>query len=156
METLAHLYKPSLSLLTDLYQLTMAYGYWKIGVMDREAVFHLLFRKHPFSGGYAIACGLHEAIGYLKNLKFETSDLEYLATLKGNDDKALFDPAFLEFLRSMKFELDVDAMPEGTVVFANEPMVRVRGSILAAQIVETALLNIINFLTLIATKAARI
>ena len=156
MDTLSQLYKPSLALLTDLYQLTMAYGYWKIGIARREAVFHLLFRKHPFSGGYAIACGLHAAIGYLANLKFEISDLEFLATLKGNDGKALFDPQFLEFLGAMKFDLDVDAMPEGTVVFAHEPMMRVRGPILAAQIVETALLNLINYQTLIATKAARI
>jgi nicotinate phosphoribosyltransferase len=156
METLSHLYKSSLGLLTDLYQLTMAYGYWKVGVGEREAVFHVIFRKNPFGGGYAIACGLHYFIGYLRDLKFEISDLQYLSTLTGNDGKPLFDPAFLEFLRSMKFTLDIDAMPEGTVVFASEPMVRVRGSLLAAQIVETALLNMVNFQTLVATKAARI
>src|SRR5689334_19807747 len=156
METLSQLYKSSLALLTDLYQLTMAYGYWKVGVGDREAVFHLIFRKNPFGGGYAIACGLHYFIGYLRDLKFENSDLEYLATLNGNDGKPLFDSAFLEFLRGMKFTLDIDAIPEGTVVFANEPIVRVRGSLLAAQIVETALLNMVNFQTLVATKAARI
>src|SRR2546423_8928372 len=156
METLSQLYKSSLALLTDLYQLTMAYGYWKVGVGEREAVFHLIFRKNPFGGGYAIACGLHYFIGYLRDLRFEISDLEYLATLTGNDGKPLFDPAFLEFLRSMKFALDIDAVPEGTVVFASEPIVRVRGSLLAAQIIETALLNMVNFQTLIATKAARI
>jgi nicotinate phosphoribosyltransferase len=156
METLSNLYKPSLALLTDLYQLTMAYGYWKIGIGDRQAVFHLLFRKHPFNGGYAIACGLHYAIQFLRDLKFDPTDLEFLATLKGNDGKPLFEPVFLEFLRTVKFQLDVDAVPEGTVIFGNEPILRVRGPILAAQIVETALLNIINFQTLIATKAARI
>ena len=110
METLSQLYKSSLGLLTDLYQLTMAYGYWKVGVGEREAVFHHIFRKNPFGGGYAIACGLHYFIGYLRDLKFEISDLEYLATLTGNDGKPLFDPAFLEFLRSMKFTLDIDAV----------------------------------------------
>src|SRR5438309_8669564 len=103
METLSQLYKPSLALLTDLYQITMAYGYWKVGVGDREAVFHMLFRKNPFAGGYAIACGLHYAIDFFRNFKFEISDLEYLATLKGNDGKALFDPAFVDYLRSLKF-----------------------------------------------------
>src|SRR5881392_2707345 len=142
METLHSLYKPSLALLTDLYQLTMAYGYWKVGVGDREAVFHLLFRKNPFAGGYAIACGLHDAISFLRDLKFEGSDCDYLATLKGNDGKRLFDAAFLEYLREFKFALDVDAVPEGTVVFATEPILRVRGPMLAAQIVETALLNL--------------
>jgi nicotinate phosphoribosyltransferase len=156
METLHKLYKPSLALLTDLYQITMAYGYWKVGIGDREAVFHLLFRKHPFGGGYAIACGLHEAIEFLQSLRFDESDTQYLGTLKGNDNKPLFEPAFLDFLRQMKFMLDVDAIPEGTAVFANEPLLRVRGPILQAQLVETALLNLINFPTLIATKASRI
>jgi nicotinate phosphoribosyltransferase len=156
METLSALYKSSLALLTDLYQLTMAYGYWKLGIGQREAVFHLLFRRHPFNGGYAIACGLENAIEYLQQARFEDSDLEYLATLTGNDGKPLFERSFFDFLRSMKFELDVDAVPEGTVVFSNEPLLRVRGPMLAAQIVETPLLNIINFQTLIATKASRI
>jgi nicotinate phosphoribosyltransferase len=156
MDTLSQLYKPSLALLTDLYQITMAYGYWKIGVADREAVFHLLFRKPPFNGGYAIACGLHAAIDYLEHLKFDSSDVEYLATLKGNDAKPLFDTPFLDYLHHLDFKLDIDAIPEGTVVFAGEPLVRVKGPMLQAQIVETTLLNVINFQTLIATKAARI
>src|SRR4051812_1258010 len=156
MDTLAQLYKPSLALLTDLYQITMAYGYWKVGIADREAVFHVLFRRNPFAGGYAIACGLHYAIDYLRGLKFDDSDVEYLRTLNGNDGRPLFDAAFLDFLRGTKFTLDVDAIPEGTAVFANEPLLRVRGPILQAQIVETALLNMLNFQTLVATKAARI
>ena len=81
----------SLALLTDLYQLTMAYGYWKLGMAERESVFHLAYRKQPFGGGFAIACGLHEAIDYVQRLRFDRSDVEYLATLKGNDGKALFD-----------------------------------------------------------------
>src|SRR5262249_15754954 len=100
MDALSDLYKSSLGLLTDLYQITMAYGYWKVGIAERESVFHVLFRRNPFGGGYAIACGLHYVIDYLRNLKFEDSDVEYLRTLKGNDDRPLFDPAFLDVLKS--------------------------------------------------------
>src|SRR4051812_37558770 len=113
--------RQSLTLLTDLYQLTMAYGYWKQGVAEREAAFHLTFRKLPFAGGYAIACGLHSAIEYLSSLKFSGDDLSYLATLNGNDGKPLFDQGFLDHMREMKFTCDVDAIPEGTAVFAHEP-----------------------------------
>jgi nicotinate phosphoribosyltransferase len=143
-------------LLTDLYELTMAYGYWKEGMHDREAAFHLFFRRNPFAGGFAVACGLGTAIEYLDALRFEREDLEYLATLRGNDDRPLFDDAFLRYLEDFAFRCDVDAVQEGTVVFPHEPLVRVRGPILDAQFVESALLNIINFQTLIATKAARV
>ncbi len=144
------------AILTDLYQLTMAYGYWKSGKADQEAVFHLLFRKHPFQGGFTLCCGLADSIQYLLGFKFEKSDLDYLAQLKGNDGRRLFEPAFLKFLGGLKLRLDVDAIPEGTVVFPQEPLLRVRGSILQAQLVETALLNLLNFQSLIATKAARV
>lgn len=144
------------ALLTDLYQLTMAYGYWRSGRADQEAVFHLLFRRQPFKGGFTIACGLSDAIDYLRGFKFEKSDLEYLASLKGNDGKRLFVPGFLKYLGNLKLDLDVDAIPEGTAVFPQEPLLRVRGSILQGQLVETALLNLLNFQSLIATKAARI
>lgn len=144
------------AILTDLYQLTMAYGYWKAGKPDQEAVFHLLFRKQPFQGGFTLACGLADSIKFLRGFKFEKSDLEYLGTLRGNDRKRLFEPAFLKYLGSLKLRLDVDAIPEGTVVFPQEPLVRVRGPILQAQLVETALLNLLNFQSLIATKAARV
>ena len=146
----------SLSLLTDLYQLTMAYGYWKLGKADQRAVFHLTFRKHPFNGGYSIACGLHAVIEYLQNLRFDDSDVEYLAMLAGNDRQPLFEAGFLDYLRKLEFGCDIDAIPEGTVVFPHEPLVRVTGPILQAQIIETALLNLINFQTLIATKSARV
>ena len=152
----AGLYGQSMALLTDLYQLTMAYGYWKLGVGGREAVFNLQFRKHPFNSGFTIACGLHSVIEYLRGLRFDDSDLSYLATLTGNDGKPLFEEAFLEHLREMRFECDVDAVPEGTVVFPHEPLVRVRGPILQAQVVETPLLTLMNFQTLIATKSARV
>lgn len=146
----------SLALLTDLYQLTMAYGYWKNEMQDHEAVFHLFFRKNPFGGGYAIACGLETMIDYLSNFRFEAEDLAYLETLTGNDGESLFEPAFLAYLGNMDFDASVKAMPEGTVAFPHEPLVQVRGSLILCQLLETALLNIINFQTLIATKASRI
>ncbi len=144
------------ALLTDLYQLTMAYGYWKTGTARKEAVFHVFFRRAPFQGGYAIAAGLAEAIAWLRGLRFEADELDYLATLRGDDDTPLFEAGFLEYLRTFRFTCDVDAVPEGTVVLANEPLLRVKGPILEGQIVETALLNFLNFQTLVATKAARI
>ena len=150
------LYRQSLALLTDLYQLTMAYGYWKAGAQDREAVFHLSFRKNPFDGGFTIACGLGYAIGFLEHFRFADDDLAYLGELRGNDGEPLFEAAFLDDLANMVPAFDIDAVPEGTVVFPHEPLVRVRGPIIQAQILETALLNMINFQTLIATKAARI
>ena len=153
---LTELYRPPLALLTDLYQLTMAYGYWKLGRAEQEAVFHLFFRRPPFAGGYAVAAGLGPALEYLQAFRFDESDIEYLATLAGNDGKPLFEPDFLSYLADLSLTVDVDAMPEGTVAFGQEPLLRVRGPILQCQLLETALLNIINFQTLIATKASRI
>lgn len=146
----------SLALLTDLYQLTMAYGYWRSGKAADEAVFHLFFRESPFEGGYAIAAGLEHAIDYLQNLRFTAEDLDDLRAIPGNDGTPLFPEDFIESLRRFELACDVDAIPEGTVVFPHEPLVRVRGPMLQAQIVETALLNLINFQTLIATKACRV
>jgi len=146
----------SSALLTDLYQLTMAQGYFDAGRTEHEAVFHLFFRKLPFQGGYAVACGLVDVVDYLEDLRFAPDDLAYLASLRGNDEQPLFSQAFLRYLDDMVLSLDVDAIPEGTVVFAHEPLVRVQGPLLQAQLVETALLNAINFQTLVATKAARV
>ena len=146
----------SLALLTDLYQLTMAFAYWKEGIAKRQAVFHLFFRKNPFGGGYALACGLESVIDYLSSLRFHNDDLSYLREVRGNDGKPLFEEGFLSYLRELKFSCDVLAVPEGTVVFPHEPLVRVQGPILEAQIIETALLNMVNFQTLVATKAALI
>ncbi|SIR12659.1 nicotinate phosphoribosyltransferase [Pontibacter lucknowensis] len=154
--TLQQLYRSSLSLLTDLYQLTMAYGYWKEGIAEREAVFHLYFRKSPFKGGYTVAAGLAHAVEYLQQLQFTDEDLAYLGSLQGSQGEPLFEQAFLDYLRDLRFTCDVDAIPEGTVVFPSEPLIRVRGPLLQAQLVETPLLTIVNFQTLIATKAARI
>lgn len=144
------------TLLTDLYQLTMAYGYFRSGMMNHEAVFHLFFRRNPFEGGYAIAAGLANAIEFIENFQFDKSDLDYIASLKGDDNKALFDKEFLQYLKKFKFTVDVDAVPEGTVVFPQEPLIRVKGPLIHCQLLETALLNCINFPTLIATKASRI
>jgi len=149
-------YNQSLALLTDLYEVTMAYGYWKSGVAEREAVFHLIFREHPFKGNFTIACGLAYVIDFLENFCFDGSDTKYLATLKGNDGNPLFDPKFLDYLRGLKFQCDLDAIPEGTVVFPQEPLLRIQGPVLQCQLLETALLNMLNFQTLIATKAARV
>ena len=143
-------------MMTDLYQITMAYAYWKTGQAEREAVFHLHFRNHPFKGGFTIACGLADAISYAGNLRFDSSGLDYLRGLVGNDNQPLFDPKFIDYLRDLQFSCDLDAIPEGTVVFPNEPLLRVTGPLLQAQLVETALLNLLNFQTLIATKAARV
>lgn len=156
MYPITSLYRPSLALLTDLYELTMAYGYWKSETADREAVFHVAFRHAPFHGGFTVACGLAYVIDWLNHLRFDDDDLTYLRSLNGADGQALFEPAFLDELRQMELSCDVDAVPEGTIVFPHEPLVRVQGKILQAQLVESALLNFINFQTLIATKAARI
>ncbi len=142
-------------LLTDLYQLTMAYGYWKTGKAQQHAVFHHTFRREPFGSGYAISCGLAQAIEWMKGWHFSSEDAEYLANLRGVDGKPLFASEFIEYLRELRLSCDIDAIPEGTVVFAREPLVRVRGPLLQCQLFETALLNIINFQTLIATKASR-
>ncbi len=150
------IYRESLALLTDLYELTMAYGYWKLGIADRQAVFHLFFRRKPFGGGFAIAAGLEIALDFLQDFRYSTSDLAYLEKLKGSNDTPLFEPAFLDYLGKLQLRCDIDAMPEGTPVFPYEPLIRVQGPILQAQILESPLLNIINFQSLIATKAARI
>ena len=156
MNHIKQLYGQSLALLTDLYQLTMAYGYWKNNKINQEAVFTLFFRKPPFKSGYTVAAGLGTALEYIQDLHFTESDLNYLATLTGNDDKPLFEQAFLEYLSNLRFDCDIDAVPEGTIVFPHEPLLRVQGSLLQCQLLETALLNIINFQSLIATKSARI
>ena len=144
------------ALLTDLYELTMAQGYWATGRVEEQSVFSLFFRNEPFGGGFALVAGLEAALDYLEGLRFEPDELAYLATLRGTDGAPIFRREFLEFLGGFRLSLDVDAMPEGTVAFAHEPLLRVTGGLLGAQLVETALLNLVNFATLIATKTARI
>ncbi|MGF1532254.1 MAG: nicotinate phosphoribosyltransferase [Bernardetiaceae bacterium] len=156
MQILQQLYRSNLALLTDLYQLTMAQGYWKSGMRDHEAAFHLFFRKAPFKGGFTIAAGLEYVIDYLRDFHFEADDVAFLAQQTGSDGKPLFEQDFLDYLQGMRFTCDVEAVPEGSVVFPQEPLLRITGSLIEAQLIETPLLNIINFQSLIATKAARV
>ncbi|MCB1112285.1 MAG: nicotinate phosphoribosyltransferase [Chlamydiia bacterium] len=141
--------------MTDFYQITMSYAYWKAGLDQREAVFHLFFRKPPFGGGFTIAAGLESIADYLNTFAFDESDIAYLRTLQGADGKPLFEEAFYDYLLNMQFSCDVDAVPEGTVVYPYEPLVRVQGPLIQCQLIESPLLNLFNFPTLIATKAAR-
>ncbi|MFP4598659.1 MAG: nicotinate phosphoribosyltransferase [Persicimonas sp.] len=150
------IYNGSLALLTDLYQLTMAQGYWKQDMVGTDAIFHLFFREAPFNGGYAVAAGLKTAVDLLLEYEFSPEDLAYLGELRGSDDEPLFDEEFLDFLARMEFSCSVDAVPEGNIVFPHEPLVRVEGPLIQAQLLESVLLNIINFQTLIATKASRV
>ena len=136
------------TMLTDLYELTMAQGYFNKGKRE-EAVFDLFYRSNPCNHGYAIFAGLNQAVEFLNNFNYTEDDLEYLA----NQD---FDPEFLDYLRNFEFTGDVFAVPEGSVVFPHEPLLKVKAPILQAQLLETTLLNIINHQSLIATKAARI
>jgi nicotinate phosphoribosyltransferase len=142
-------------MLTDLYQLTMAQAYLHAGKADTEGCFHLYFRTNPFGGGYAIACGLEQVIEHLASFGFSGEDIAYLRAQTGADGQALFSAEFLAWLADVRFNGEVDAVAEGTIVFAREPLLRVSGPLPLCQIVETALLNIINFQTLVATKASR-
>ena len=156
MKLTKDLFRPSLALLTDFYQLTMAYGYWKNRLAERESVFHLVFRSNPFGGGFAVSCGLAYVIEYLQHFSFDQTDLDYLSTIKSKGGGPMFDQGFLDYLGQLNFSCDLDAMPEGTVAFPHEPILRIKGPIIQCQLLETPLLNMINFQTLIATKSARI
>lgn len=142
--------KMNLTLLADFYELTMANGYWEHGIAEQITYYDLFFRKVPDQGGFAIMAGLEQAIDYMKNLKFTEKDIAYLRS------KNCFNEAFLEYLQNFKFECDVWAVPEGTPIFPNEPILTVRGPAIQAQFVETMLLLTINHQSLIATKANRI
>lgn len=144
------------ALLTDLYQLTMAQAYWQTGKMQEDGCFYLHFRENPFQGGYSIACGMAQVAELITNHHFTDEDVSYLASLPAPDGTALFNPDFLEMLKDLRLDVDIDAVKEGTVVFPLEPLVRVSGPIMHCQLIETALLNAVNFETLIATKAARV
>lgn len=139
----------NLSLLTDFYELTMMQGYYKSG-NNKTVVFDMFYRNNPSGNGYAIAAGLEQVIDYIKNLRFSYEDVAYLESL------GVFDKDFLEYLRGFHFTGDIYAVPEGTVVFPREPLVKVIAPMMEAQLVETAILNIINHQSLIATKAARV
>lgn len=137
-------------LFTDFYQLTMMSGYLEAGKDKQNSVFELFFRKIPQQGGYCLLSGLEPALEYLENLEFSAEEIEYLASLK------LFNQAFLDQLKGFRFRGTVWAIPEGSVVMPHQPLMRIEASLPEAQLVESALLNIINFNTLIATKAARV
>ncbi|SHF16777.1 nicotinate phosphoribosyltransferase [Seinonella peptonophila] len=136
---------------TDKYQITMTYAHWKNGTANHRRIFDLYFRKLPFGNGFAVFAGLERAIDYLENLRFSDEDINFLRSL--NDE---FDEEFFDFLRQFRFQGNVDAIPEGSLIFPNEPLLRLEGNVVELQLVETALLNFIGFQTLIATKAARI
>lgn len=146
----------SFTLLTDLYQLTMAYGYWRLNIHEREAVFHLIYRKNPFRGNFALSCGLASIIDYIQHFHFSAEDLAYLRTLKNPQEEPLFPEDFLSYLENLRFSCDLDAIPEGIVVQPHEPLLRIQGPLLECQLLESPLLNLINFQTLVATKAARV
>ncbi len=147
------LYAPTLGLLTDLYQITMAYGYWKSQVHTTQSTFQLFFRKAPFGGEYAVCAGVETAIELIEQFSFSESDLTYLQEQLGNDGQPLFEEDFLEYLATLSMDVDIDAIPEGTAVLAHEPILRITGNVVQCQLLETALLTCINFQTLIATKA---
>ncbi len=139
----------NLTLLTDLYELTMMQGYYK-NPTSQIVVFDAFYRKNPSDGAYAIMAGLEQVIEYVRNLHFSPDDIDYLRELK------MFDEDFLEYLRGLHFTGDIYAIPEGTVIFPREPLIKVIAPVMEAQLVETALLNIINHQCLIATKASRV
>ncbi|MDT2302264.1 nicotinate phosphoribosyltransferase [Enterococcus faecium] len=140
----------SLTLHTDLYQINMMQTYWELGRADLHAVFECYFREMPFNHGYAVFAGLERLVNYLENLTFNDSDIAYLRGLE------VYPEGFLEYLQNFEFKATVRSAREGELVFANEPLIQVEGALAHCQLVETALLNMVNFQTLIATKAARI
>ncbi len=146
----------SLALLTDLYQLTMAQGYYLLGMKDRWSCFHLFFRKKPFGGEYAIFAGLEPFLEFLENFSFSREDLDYLSSLESLDGSKMFAQEFLVYLSDFRFSCDLFSVKEGSVIFPNEPYIRAEGKLLECQLLETPLLNYFNFSTLIATKASRI
>jgi len=144
------------ALTTDLYQLTMAQGYWRNGRHLDRASFYLSIRHTPFDGGFAVAAGLEQVVEFLVDLRFEPEDIEYLRSLAGSDGRALFARDFLEALPALDLSVSLAAVPEGTAVFAREPLLRIEAPLLVGQLIETPVLNIFNFQTLVATKAARL
>ena len=144
-----HMRQLNLTLLTDLYEITMMQGYFETGNQDM-VVFDAFYRDNPCDGGYAISCGLEQVIDYIKNLQFSADDIRYLQSLN------MFSDEFLKYLSTFRFSGSIYAVPEGTVIFPREPFVKVVAPIMEAQLVETAILNIMNHQSLIATKSARV
>ena len=140
----------NLTLLTDLYQLTMLNGYFEKNIHKDIVIFDMFFRKNACNGGYTIICGIEQLVEYINNLHFSDDDLEYLKSL------GLFSDKFLDFLKDFKFTGDIYAVEEGTIMFPKEPIITVKAPLYQAQLIETALLTIVNFQSLIATKASRV
>ncbi len=143
------MHRQNLTLLTDLYEITMLQGYFKTGKQD-VVIFDAFYRSNPCGGGYAICAGLKQIIDYIQNLRFSDEDIAYLKSL------GIFEADFLEYLKTFRFTGDLYAIPEGTVIFPGEPLIKVIAPIMEAQFIETAVLNLLNHQSLIATKAARI
>ena len=149
--------KPTdIALNTDLYELTMAQGFWESGLDSTQACFNVFFRENPFDGGYAVSCGTGQIADLVENFVYDEDSIGYLRGLKAPNGGALFKEEFLEFLGDHRLDLSIWAVPEGQLVFPREPLVRVEGPIIDCQLIETALLNLVNFQTLVATKAARV
>lgn len=142
--------RQNLTLMTDLYELTMMQGYFKNKDRNKTVIFDAFYRSNPCGGGYAVSAGLEQVIQYIKELHFAKEDIDYLSSL------GIFSSDFLDYLSSFRFSGDIYAIPEGTVMFPREPVIKVVAPIMEAQLVETAILNIINHQSLIATKAARV
>ena len=142
--------RQNLTLLTDLYELTMMQGYFKNKDRNETVIFDAFYRTNPCGGGYAVSAGLEQVIPYVKELRFEQEDINYLASM------GIFEADFLSYLRGFRFSGDIYAIPEGTVMFPREPVIKVIAPIMEAQLVETAILNIVNHQSLIATKASRV
>ena len=138
------------TLLTDFYELTMMQGYLKSGKHKEKVIFDMFYRKNPCGNGFAICCGLEQVVEYIRNLHFSEEDIDYLRSL------GTFDEDFIEYLRGFHFTGDIYAIPEGTVVFPKEPLIKVIAPVIEAQLVETAILNLVNHQSLIATKACRV
>ena len=155
--SLTDITKPTdIALNTDLYELTMAQGFWESGMTDSRACFTVFFRDNPFKGGYAVACGTGQIPDLVENFSYTDEDIAYLRSIQAPGGGSLFKEGFLAWLRDFRMDVDVWAVPEGEVVFPREPIVRVEGPMIACQLIETALLNLVNFQTLVATKAARV
>lgn len=146
----------NMTLLTDLYEITMAQSYWSQGKIDTDACFYSFYRDNPFGGGYGVFCGANQIAELVDGFGFTDDDIEYLASLQSPGKTPLFDPAFLAWLRGIELSVDICTVPEGSPVFPREPLVRVTGPLLQCQLLEPAILNGVNFQTLIATKASRV
>ena len=143
-------------LFTDLYELTMAQGYWVHGRAEEEAVFHLAYRDAPPEAACVLACGLEPLLRWLEDFAPTADDLSYLASLTAPDGTRLFQAGFLDALASLQFTADVDAVPEGTAVFPGGPLLRVQGPLMQAQMIETAALNLLGYASLVMTQAAQV